>query len=166
MEAIRGNLGGLSRYTEGEAELLTAQIAALEGVTSEHVAARRDTADVGCAPQRRGGAGGEFIYSTPGFTDLVESAEQAGGIAVGVPLNERLENDLDAISARTSPRTRAVYLVNPHNPSGTVSEPGAFKEFVVELARRTLVIVDEAYLEYSEDFAGRTVAPLVKAGTM
>jgi hypothetical protein len=41
-----------------------------------------------------GGPGGEFIYSEPGYTALVDAVASAGGIVVGVPLNEHLENDL------------------------------------------------------------------------
>jgi len=41
---------------------------------------------------------------------------------VAVPLNDRQEDDLPALAAAVNAKTRAVYLVSPHNPSGTVSE--------------------------------------------
>ena len=164
VEAIRASLGDLCRYTERDAEELTAQIATQEGVTPEHVVLGEILPSLGVRFSVAGGPGGEFIYSTPGFTDLVSAAEQTGGVTVAVPLNERLENDLGAIAARTNSRTRAVYLVNPHNPSGTVADSGALKSFVADLARRTTVIVDEAYLEFTDSFAERTLTPLVKAG--
>jgi histidinol-phosphate aminotransferase len=94
----------------------------------------------------------------------VNAVAPAGGIVVGVPLNQRLENDLPAIAAKVNAHTRAVYLVNPHNPSGTVNDAAQFIDFVSELSRRTLVIVDEAYLEFTPDFAKRTVASLVRSG--
>jgi histidinol-phosphate aminotransferase len=62
------------------------------------------------------------------------------------------------------PAHARVYLVNPHNPTGTVSEAARFIDFVGELSKRTLVIVDEAYLEFTEDFEKRTVAGLVRSG--
>jgi histidinol-phosphate aminotransferase len=164
VEAIRNNLAGLSRYTERDAEQLTAQIAAKEGVSPQQVVLGEVLPALGTQLSVTGGPGGEFIYSTPGFTDLVEAAEQTGGTAVGVPLNEHLENDLHAIAGRTSSRTRAVYLVNPHNPSGTVSDPNALKTFVTDLAKRAPVIVDEAYLEFTDSFDARTLTPLVKDG--
>jgi histidinol-phosphate aminotransferase len=163
-EAIRNTLGNLTRYTEREAEVLTAQIAAKEGVRPDQVVLGEVLAALGTQLSVAGGPGGEFLYSTPGFTDLVAAAEQTGGMALGIPLNERLENDLPAIAARTNTRTRAVYLVNPHNPSGTVSDAAALKSFVTDLSRRTQVIVDEAYLEFTDSFADRTLAPLVAAG--
>jgi histidinol-phosphate aminotransferase len=163
-EEIRNNLAGLSRYTERDAERLTAQIAAKEGVSPQQVVLGEVLTALGTQLSVTGGPGGEFIYSIPGFTDLVEAAEQTGGTAVGIPLNEHLENDLHAIAGRTNSRTRAVYLVNPHNPSGTVSEVSALKTFVTDLAKRAPVIVDEAYLEFTDSFAARTVTPLVRAG--
>ena len=163
-EAIRNNLAGLSRYTEGDAEQLKTQIAAKEGVSPQQVILGEVLPALGTQLSVTGGSGGEFIYSTPGFTDLVEAAEQTGGTAIGVPLNVHLENDLHAIAGRTNSRTRAVYLVNPHNPSGTVSEGSVLKTFVTDLAKRVPVIVDEAYLEFTDSFDARTLTPLVKAG--
>ena len=66
-------------------------------------------------------------------------------------LNAHLENDLPAIAARVTARTRSIYIVNPHNPTGTVSEAVPFKAFLREMAERTTVIVDEAYLEFEPD---------------
>lgn len=112
----------------------------------------------------QGAPGGEFIYSEPGYTALVNAVAPGGGRVVGVPLNEQLQNDLPAIAGKVNDRTRAVYLVNPHNPSGTVSDAARFIDFIRELSKRTLVIVDEAYLEFTEDFERRTVAGLVRDG--
>lgn len=45
-----------------------------------------------------------------------------------------------------------------------MSEAAPFINFVRELSKRTLVIVDEAYLEFTPDFEQRTVAGLVRDG--
>src|ERR1700679_2218487 len=71
VEAIRNNLAGLSRYTERDAEQLTAQIAAKEGVSPQQVVLGEVLPALGTQLSVTGGPGGEFIYSTPGFTDLV-----------------------------------------------------------------------------------------------
>jgi histidinol-phosphate aminotransferase len=104
------------------------------------------------------------VYSEPGYTALVNAVSPAGGVVVGVPLDEHLENDLPAIAGKVNGRTRAVYLVNPHNPTGTVSNAAGFVDFVHELSKRTLIIVDEAYLEFADDFETRTVAGLARDG--
>lgn len=164
LQAIKAHLEGLCRYTGEELTDLTNTIAARENVDSQHIVLGEILDVLGLYLSARGGPGGEFIYSEPGYTALVDAVSPAGGSVVGVPLNERLENDLPAIASKVTGKTRAVYLVNPHNPTGIASEAAPFIDFVRELSKRTLVIVDEAYLEFTSDFEQRTVAPLVRDG--
>jgi histidinol-phosphate aminotransferase len=164
VEAIQRDLADLPRYTESEAQALTSQIAAREGVPPNQIVLGEVLTALGVQLGLQGGQGGQFIYSQPGFTDLVLAAQQTGGTAVAVDLNDRLENDLPAIRARVNANTRAVFIVNPHNPSGTVTNNSTLRSFVSEVARRTLVIVDEAYLEFADDFAARTLVDRTRAG--
>ncbi len=164
VEAIKAHLDGLSRYTGNELADLTSTIAARENLGAEHIVLGEILDVLGLYLSAHGGPGGEFIYSEPGYTALVDAVAPAGGSVIGVPLNERLENDLPAIAGKVNGKTRAVYLVNPHNPTGIVSEQAPFIEFVRELSKRTFVIVDEAYLEFTPDFEQRTVAGLVRDG--
>ena len=164
VEALAKNLSGLSRYVEDEASALVRQIATYEQVPPGHIVLGEVLEPLGFHLGLQGGPGGEFLYSAPGYNALVDAALPVGGVSVGVPLDADLRNDLPALRARLNERTRAVFLVNPHNPSGTVHDPQPFKDFVRAVSRRALVIVDEAYLEYTDDFAARTAAALVREG--
>lgn len=164
LEAIKADLTDLSRYTGDELDTLTSAIAARENVGQGCIVIGEILDSLGLYLAAEGGPGGEFVYSEPGYTALVDAVAPAGGVVVGVPLNDRLENDLPAIAAKVNDKTRAVYLVNPHNPSGTVSDATRFIDVVRDLSRRTFVIVDEAYLEFTPDFEQRTVARLVREG--
>jgi aspartate/methionine/tyrosine aminotransferase len=53
-----------------------------------------------------GTAGGEFIYSAPSYTALVDAVGPGGGAVVGVPLDRDFQNDLAAIEASVNSRTR------------------------------------------------------------
>ncbi|UFZ08199.1 histidinol-phosphate aminotransferase family protein [Bradyrhizobium ontarionense] len=162
--AIKADLAGLARYTGHDVDELTAAIAARESIAADQIVLGENLNVLGLYLSAYGGPGGAFVYSEPGYTALVDAVAPAGGTVIGVPLNDRLENDLPALAAAVDRSTRAVYLVNPHNPSGTVSDASLFIEAVRELSTRALVIVDEAYLEFTPDFETRTVAPLVRAG--
>lgn len=164
LAAIGSQLGDLSRYADGEVGELTRIIAEREAIATKQIVLGEILDELGFFLSANGGPGGEFIYSEPGYTALVNAVAPAGGIVVGVPLNERLENDLPAIAGKVNARTRAIYLINPHNPTGTVTEATQFIDFVRELSKRTLVIVDEAYLEFTPDFEKRTAAGLVRDG--
>jgi histidinol-phosphate aminotransferase len=164
LAAIRDEFGELCRYVDGPDDVLTRAIVAREVIPADQIVLGEILEALGFHMATDGPSGGEFIYSTPGYTALVDAVAPAGGIAIGVPLNQTLQNDLDAIAAKTTERTRAIYLVNPHNPTGTVIDSATFLDFVREMSKRTTVIVDEAYLEFEPDFAQRTAAGLTRAG--
>jgi histidinol-phosphate aminotransferase len=164
VEAIQNALTGIARYASDDARALEQQIADREGVSPEQIILGEILDSLGLQLALDGGAGGEFIYSEPGYTALVDAVAPGGGVVVGVPLNAHFENDLPAIAARVTARTRAIYIVNPHNPTGTASEAVAFKAFLREMAKRTIVIVDEAYLEFEPDSAQKTAVGLTRSG--
>jgi len=110
VDAIRSNLVGLSSYTGDALAELTSLVAQRERVASEQIVLGEILHVFGLFLSANGGPGGEFVYSVPGYTALVDAVAPAGGIVVGVPLNERLENDLRAIADRVNARTRAVCL--------------------------------------------------------
>src|SRR5258708_34471873 len=164
VEAIQNALTEIARYAGDDAHALEQQIADREGVSPDQIILGEILDSLGLQLALGGDTGGEFIYSEPGYTALVDAVAPGGGVVVGVPLNAHLENDLPAIAARVTDRTRAIYLVNPHNPSGTISETVQFKAFLREMAQRTTVIVDEAYLEFEADFAQQTAVELTRSG--
>jgi len=49
--------------------------------------------------------------------------------------------------------TRAVYLVNPHNPTGIVADAAELRQAARSISRQALLIMDEAYLEFADRFA-------------
>jgi len=162
--ALRLEFANLCRYTDlGFGELLGA-IAAKEGVSQEQIILGEILEPLGTYLSLQVGPGAEFIYSDPGYTALIDSASAVGGVGIPVPLNREMRNDLPTIASKINRRTRAVYLVNPHNPTGTVHDAEELQSFVLTVSDRTLVIVDEAYLAFADSYAQRTLAPLVGAG--
>jgi len=164
LAAVQRETPNLCRYTGAEFDALVTAISAKEKLPGEQIILGEILGPLGTHLSLHGGAGGEFIYSDPGYTALIDAAVAVGGRAVAVPLNAGLGNDLPALAARVNERTRAMYLVNPHNPTGIVTEVDEFRSFVRGIARRALVIVDEAYLEFADHFAARTLTDLVRNG--
>ncbi|MEN5264527.1 histidinol-phosphate transaminase [Stenotrophomonas sp. TWI587] len=162
--AVQRALVEAPRYVSaGQLQALQVQIATLEGVTPAQVIVGEVLEALGQHLALSQGAG-DFVYSVPGYGALVDAAKPFGGRAVEVPLNARLENDLPALLAAIAPDTRALFVVNPHNPSGTLSPGAEFDRFVTAAQARTLVIVDEAYLDYREDVAALSAVRLLRQG--
>jgi histidinol-phosphate aminotransferase len=164
-QALQLEFGRLSRYAdERQAGQLAEQIAEYEHIPVEQVVLGEILDLLGLFLGSSGGPGGEFVYSTPGYLALIDAAARVGGVGVPVPLNAQYQNDLIALKSKVNTKTRAIYLVNPHNPTGTINDDDAFKSFLRETSKSAVVVVDEAYLEYTSDFDTRSAASLVREG--
>ena len=65
--------------------------------------------------------GDEVIVLEPCYDSYVPNIELAGGVTVRVPLTPgTFRPDFDKIAAAITPKTRAILINSPHNPSGTV----------------------------------------------
>lgn len=154
--------GRAPRYPYAETNELTNLLAVKEGVRPEQVVLGVGSGEIlETVGVHVGLLKGEVIYATPGYLQMVRACEGAGGRTVGVPVNARLEHDLDAMAAKAGAPNSVVYVANPHNPTGTVVAPEALRAFIREVAPKSLVFVDEAYLDLADDYAGRTVMGLV-----
>ncbi|MDW5264668.1 MULTISPECIES: histidinol-phosphate transaminase [Acidobacteriaceae] len=163
--AIQREFSRLARYADANAAQAFAElIAAYKRIPVEQIVLGEILGALGLYLGSQGGPGGEFIYSTPGYLAHVDAASHVGGIGVPVPLDVKYENDLPGLAAKINSRTRALYLINPHNPTGTVSADRPFKHFLREASQHVPVIVDEAYLEYTAEFEIRSAVSLVREG--
>lgn len=91
--------------------------------------------------------GDEVVVFEPHYDLYGAVIRFAGATAVPVPLlPPRFTPDPDDVRAAFSPRTRAVILNDPHNPTGTVASP-EFLTQLVELATEfeAVIVTDEVY---------------------
>ena len=93
------------------------------------------------------GPGDEVIVLDPCYDSYVPNIELTGATVVRVPLTPgTFRPDFDKIAAALSPKTRAIIINTPHNPSGTVWSPADMRRLDELLApTNVLVISDEVY---------------------
>ena len=91
--------------------------------------------------------GDEVIVLEPCYDSYVPNIELAGGVVVRVPLVPgTFRPNFDAIGAAITPRTRALIINSPHNPSGTVWSDTDMRRLQDLLApTNVLLISDEVY---------------------
>lgn len=91
--------------------------------------------------------GDEVIVLEPCYDSYVPNIELAGGVVVRVPLTPgSFRPDFAAIKAAITPRTRALIINSPHNPSGQVwSEPEMLALQELLAPTNVLLISDEVY---------------------
>ena len=93
------------------------------------------------------GPGDEVIVLEPCYDSYVPNIELTGATVVRVPLTPgSFRPDFDKIAAALNPRTRAIIINTPHNPSGTVWSPADMQRLQELLApTNVLLISDEVY---------------------
>jgi histidinol-phosphate aminotransferase len=74
-----------------------------------------------------------------------------GATPVEVPLGPMLRQDLTALLAAVTPRTRLVFLASPANPTGVANTAEEIATFVRALPPHVVLVMDEAYAEYLEN---------------
>ena len=91
--------------------------------------------------------GDEVIVLEPCYDSYVPNIELAGGVVVRVPLMPgTFRPDFDKISAAITPKTRAILINSPHNPSATVWTQADMLKLQDLLAPTdVLLISDEVY---------------------
>lgn len=75
----------------------------------------------------------------------------AGAKDVMVPLQDCGAHDLSAMLAAITERTRMIMLCTPNNPTGAVLSDQQAREFLNQVPKHILVVIDEAYIEFIRD---------------
>ena len=162
---IKGAIAGACRYPDEDIDQLTALLAHTEGFSAEHIVVGTGSGELLCAlGLLHGRNGGEIIAAEPTYAELTNYAQHAGAALKFIPVDKQLNHDLMAMRAAVSARTRAIYVCNPNNPTGTAISAAAIRSFVHSLPDSVTTIVDEAYLDFVDDKDVMTVTDLVSGG--
>lgn len=93
---------------------------------------------------------GNLIIAETTFDYWTITAENAGLKKIAIPLTADKKHDLSAMLNAIDSDTRLIYICNPNNPTGTICASEALLNFIKEATKRTKVLVDEAYLDYTD----------------
>ena len=157
VEALRAALPHAHGYSESPGLVETRQaIAAHYAVRPGFPAVGLDDVTVGNGVSELVGIvlqallepGDEVLVPSPDYPLWTASTVLAGAHAVHYPCveEEGWAPDLDAMAGLVGPRTRAIVVINPNNPTGAVYDRRTL-EGIAELARRhgLLLLSDEIY---------------------
>ncbi|EIM76797.1 Histidinol-phosphate transaminase [Nitritalea halalkaliphila LW7] len=154
-----------NRYGHGDAATLIKMLAEKEGVAPENILLGPGSTDLlekTAIVQFMGG--GNVVSADVSYMSLMNTAQRMGGVWKPVALTSDYAHDLSAMQAAIDSETKLVYICNPNNPTGSITDAAALKTFCKQAAKKTPVFVDEAYLEFMVDPEAQTMAGLVKEG--
>ena len=149
LQAIRDELGELTRYPDGNGFELKKRLAERCGVQSDQVTLGNGSNDILELVARAYLAPGlNAVFSEFAFAVYPIATQATGATAHVVPAKE-WGHDLPAMLAAINSNTRVVFIANPNNPTGTWFGPDALSRFLAAVPEHVLVVLDEAYIEYA-----------------
>ena len=90
-----------------------------------------------------------LVTADPGYEAPWRAARFIGAKVIQVPLREDFSHDPQAM-VRADPNAGVIYLCNPNNPTGTVTRREDVEYIVANKPEGCLVLIDEAYIQFSE----------------
>lgn len=165
LKALSKAAVGGNRYAWKELFQLVDKIADFEGVTSKNIMMGPGSSDL---LEKTAMVlfmnGGNVVSADPAYMSLIRVAEAAGGTWKPVPLKDDWSHDLDAMEAAIDEETKLVYVCNPNNPTGTITDSKKLLDFCSRVSEKVPVFVDEAYLWFLEEGAKHSMVSLVNEG--
>ncbi|MFH2027802.1 MAG: histidinol-phosphate transaminase, partial [Nanoarchaeota archaeon] len=96
--------------------------------------------------------GDEIILPVPTFAMFKFYADLVGAKITEVLYNKDLKFPIKPVLQKISKKTKIVVIVNPNNPTGTsIKQEDIVK--ILEKAKNSIVLVDEAYVQFNKDSA-------------
>ncbi len=95
------------------------------------------------------GPGTEVVYAWRSYEAYPMLVTLAGAASVCAPLDAGHRHDVAALIGAVGPDCRAMIICNPNNPTGTLLSPDEVEAILRGVPSDVLVILDEAYREFT-----------------
>ncbi len=164
-QAAAAAISQSNRYSpNGEQKKLVQVISQVENVPAEYVStwpgsneclARAVAAF--CSPTRG------LVQADPTYETPTKAARYLNIPMTNVPLTADYKHDVKAMLA-ANPNGGLYYIVNPNNPTGTMTPAADIEWLVDNKPAGAVVVIDEAYIHWSKDYPNNTMSHLAKAG--
>ena len=147
--AIASALGTLNRYPDGSGYYLRQALAKKHDFAQDQVFLGNGSNElIELAVRTFLKPGDEAIVPHPSFVVYPMIVQAAGGIRVMVMLKD-YRIDLEAMARAITPMTKIVFIANPNNPTATMVTADEVEAFMARVPDRTIVVFDEAYIEFA-----------------
>lgn len=153
LEAITKEMTSVSIYPDGSAAVLTE-------VLAKHLGVEQNKIIFGCGSDEIIALitrafflpGDETIMADQTFSVYKSNADIEGAVTIEVPLKNGT-HDLPAMLAQITDKTKAIWVCNPNNPTGTIVSAEELVTFMDQVPSNVMVVLDEAYYEFVTDEA-------------
>ncbi len=165
LKAGTAALANSNRYSpNGEIETLTKTISTIENIPVDHIAVYPGSGGIlsraivaYCSPTKG------LVMADPSYNNVVRTAQFIKAPVGLVALTSDYRHDMKAMLA-ANPNAGLYYVVNPNNPTGTMTPMSEIEWLVDNKPAGAVVLIDEAYIHWTTDYPNNTANHLVRAG--
>jgi histidinol-phosphate aminotransferase len=154
IQQIQPLLPKVSRYADSSSLHLRQALAEKHGVTPEHIIVGAGSTELISMIVSAFLKPTEKVMTSESTFLMYRLAtiEKAGlGALLETPLRDDFSIDLEAMSRRLAERVKLIFLANPNNPTGLPLNRTELGDFAASLKGNTLLVLDKAYQEYTDD---------------
>ena len=163
-EAIKRAAAQVNLYPDGNAYHLKNALAEHLGISPEYLIFGNGSNDVlQIVGETYISQGDEVIYSESAFMVYMLVSIICGAKSIATPRRGYAHN-LDAMGDAVTDATKAIFIANPNNPTGTMLTKEETDRFMARVPEDVLVVFDEAYYEYVERPDYPQTLPYVEEG--
>ncbi|MDR1044265.1 MAG: histidinol-phosphate transaminase [Candidatus Adiutrix sp.] len=165
--AMRQALEGSHRYGDADSRALKKALAAKFGYDPDSLVIGNGSSEfilLLCHSLLAPGL--NAVMSRPSFTLYAKNAQAAGAEIREAALTPDYGHDLAAILKLADERTRLLFLDNPLNPTGAWLSPEQLRDFYRKLPAQTVLVLDEAYVEFARQVRADWRADLASPGRL
>ncbi|MDG1761450.1 MAG: histidinol-phosphate transaminase [Flavobacteriaceae bacterium] len=140
---------GINRYPDPQQKVLKAALASLKGVDPQQILLGNGSDEVldlifrvFCEPNQ------DEVITLPPTYGMYSVLANTNAVAnIEVPLTENFQPNVSAILKKVTPKTKALLLCSPNNPSGNSFDADVLQALISQFPG--IVVVDEAYIDFS-----------------
>ncbi len=103
----------------------------------------------------------KVITPFPTFMPYITESKIAQAEIEYISLTKDYKIDLNEILNKIDDKTKIIFVVNPHNPTGTIISENEFDSFLKKVSKNILVVLDEAYIEYLNENKKMNIKKLI-----
>ncbi|VDG19011.1 histidinol-phosphate transaminase [Lactiplantibacillus mudanjiangensis] len=155
------DFSGSNRYPDGDATELRLAVASQQHVDPEQLVFSVGLDEMIVMVSRTFLApGDQVLVAAPTFSEYGLHAEIEEATLVSVPTLADGHVDFPAMAQALTPDVKMVWLCNPNNPTGTSETLADLEAFIQQVPAETMVLIDEAYIDFATDAAKLTAMQL------
>lgn len=153
--ALAGQLSGLHLYPDGSGHQLRQRLAEIHQVSKDSITLGNGSNDVlemiarGFLTSQHSAVFSEYAFAV--YPIVTQAIGARSIVAKALPADHNdmpYGHDLAAILGAIDSTTKVIFIANPNNPTGTWLEPAELHNFLAQVNKEIIVVLDEAYFEY------------------